>query len=274
MSSIRNRTLTGLVLVVVITGCLFAGIYTFLLLLLAINWLGLMEFYRLFRSAATTPRTAAGIVLSTVIILSVACTLKYNLSYSWLAALVPLAFFVFLLELYQKSGHPFQNLAFTFLGILFITVPLSFFLATALLPWAKNEYKPEFILGYFILLWTSDTMAYLLGNWFGKHKLFVRISPNKTWEGSIGGGLSTILSAFLISRYLPLLSTTQWLTVAVLVAIFGTYGDLLKSMMKRSLGVKDAGTILPGHGGILDRFDSLLGSAPFVLLYLLLTQHE
>jgi phosphatidate cytidylyltransferase len=134
-----------------------------------------------------------------------------------------------------------------------------------------DTYSYQIILGFFILLWTNDTGAYLSGKYFGKHKLFERISPKKTWEGSIGGGILTLAFAYVLSIYFTNLNITNWLIIGVLIAVFGGLGDLVESMLKRSLGIKDSGKLLPGHGGILDRFDGLLLSVPFVYGYLQLS---
>lgn len=131
-----------------------------------------------------------------------------------------------------------------------------------------NNYSFQIILGFFILLWVNDTGAYLAGRFFGKHKLFERISPNKTWEGSIGGTLVTVAGAYILSIFFTNLNLTNWVVLSILVAVFGGLGDLAESMLKRSLGVKDSGKLLPGHGGVLDRIDGLLLSVPFVYSYL------
>jgi phosphatidate cytidylyltransferase len=128
-------------------------------------------------------------------------------------------------------------------------------------------------MGFFLLLWTSDTGAYLAGRSFGKTKLFERISPKKTWEGSIGGTILSIAVAYGISKLLGFddVTTFDWMVIAVLVVIFGTFGDLFESLLKRNLHIKDSGTILPGHGGVLDRFDGLFLAIPAVFFYLLFT---
>ena len=123
---------------------------------------------------------------------------------------------------------------------------------------------------HFLLLWSNDTAAYLVGGRFGKHPLFRRISPGKTWEGSIGGAAAAVAMGYVLSVYFTIFTTVEWEALSLIIVITGTYGDLVKSMLKRSLGIKDSGTLLPGHGGMLDRFDSLLGSAPFVYCYLIL----
>lgn len=126
---------------------------------------------------------------------------------------------------------------------------------------------PVILVGYFSFTWIYDTAAYLYGRQFGKHKFFERISPKKTWEGTIAGGVVTLLLAFGLHFLVKELPLADWLVLAALVIFFGTHGDLVESLLKRSLNIKDSGKILPGHGGILDRFDTMLISAPFVFLY-------
>jgi len=124
------------------------------------------------------------------------------------------------------------------------------------------------LLGYFVILWINDTFAYLFGTAFGKHRLFERISPKKSWEGSIGGALISIIAAWLIASFTNSLPLIHWIVIAIIIVICGTLGDLVESMLKRSLNCKDSGTLLPGHGGILDRFDSVLISAPIIFVYI------
>ena len=126
------------------------------------------------------------------------------------------------------------------------------------------------ILNVCYLIWTYDTMAYVSGRLTGKHPLWLRVSPKKTWEGSIGGAVFAIILAIILSRFNTALSVPGWIGLAIVVVVFGTLGDLFESWMKRRTGKKDSGSLLPGHGGILDRFDSLLMATPFVSIYLIL----
>jgi phosphatidate cytidylyltransferase len=132
----------------------------------------------------------------------------------------------------------------------------------------NNEFNYELLIGFFILNWSGDTGAYLVGSAIGKNKLLERISPKKTIEGSLGGLILTVLIAYFISMVFKQVSLLDWIIVAILIVIFGTAGDLFESMIKRKAEVKDSGTLIPGHGGILDRFDSILFSAPVVFIYL------
>ena len=181
-------------------------------------------------------------------------------------ALFPLASFVFLIKLYKKSDvHPFINIALFYLGILYVAVPFAF---TNLLVFYNGEYSYEIILGLLFLTWANDVGAYFTGIIFGRTKLFERISPKKSWEGSIGGAILSISTSFLIASYFQGLNTIEWVSVSIIVVIAGTYGDLVESHFKRSIQIKDSGNTIPGHGGFLDRFDSLLIAVPFVVVFL------
>ena len=133
----------------------------------------------------------------------------------------------------------------------------------------KGFYDPSIILGFFILIWVNDSFAYIVGKSFGKQKLFYSISPHKTVEGFLGGLLFCCISASIVSRYIDeTLTTPNWLIIAIIVSVFGTLGDLIESKLKRESNVKDSGKIIPGHGGILDRLDSIIFASPYIYLYL------
>ncbi|WP_372642334.1 phosphatidate cytidylyltransferase, partial [Ancylomarina sp.] len=130
------------------------------------------------------------------------------------------------------------------------------------------QFRPDIVMGIFIMIWVNDTVAYLVGVNFGKHRLFERISPKKSWEGSIGGGIATLLAAWACSCFSQELSLVLWLSVGLIVAVTGGLGDLVESLFKRSIQVKDSGSMLPGHGGILDRFDAILIVSPIAFVFL------
>ncbi len=171
-------------------------------------------------------------------------------------------------ELYKKSEYPFINIGHTLLGVLYIALPLSLSNYIVYSELHNQEYNYQVLMAVLFLIWTNDSGAYLVGSMIGKHKLFPRISPKKTWEGSIGGGVSAVLLSLLISQYVPEIGLLHWVAIAIITVVFGTFGDLTESMLKRNANIKDSGNILPGHGGILDRFDSLLMAAPMVLFYI------
>lgn len=270
MNNFIKRTLTGIILILLITGAVIGGRYSFVLLILTVNLLSLHEFYHLFDNEDISPVKQAGAVLSVSMLTTFALVISNNSDWKILLINIPLTFGIFFIKLFMQSGHPFHDIGFTLLGIIYITVPLGFFIGIAFLPLSLRSYSYQIPLGYFLILWANDTGAYLIGKTFGRHALYRRISPFKTWEGSIGGAIIAVIIAYLVSLCLLSLKTSEWIVLSLLIIITGTSGDLVKSMMKRSLNLKDSGTILPGHGGMLDRFDSLLGSAPFVFCYLIL----
>ncbi|MCI6703051.1 MAG: phosphatidate cytidylyltransferase [Prevotella sp.] len=181
-------------------------------------------------------------------------------------------------ELYTKAANPINNWAYTMLSQMYIALPLSMINVLAFASSPNHQqigYNYLLPLSVFVFLWVSDTGAYCAGSLLGRHKLFPRISPAKSWEGCIGGGLFVLLAAWLISRFdssgetgVSMLTTWQWLGLGLVVTVFGTLGDLVESLFKRTLGVKDSGNILPGHGGMLDRFDSALMAIPAAVIYI------
>lgn len=173
---------------------------------------------------------------------------------------------VFFLELYQKESSPFDQIAKTLLGYLYVIIPFSLFTGLGYL--VNGEYSYELPLGFLFLLWANDSGAYVFGITLGKNRLFERISPKKSWEGFFGGLIIAALAAFILSKYFTSIETIHWIIISIIIVVFGTMGDLVESMLKRSKDIKDSGTILPGHGGVLDRFDGLLLAAPLVYAYL------
>jgi len=191
--------------------------------------------------------------------------------------LIPMMLIIMVAELYRKQEKPFDSLSHTFFSVLYTAIPFSMFPFSAfsrtgmetLLPHGSTVFSPGIIIGFFLLTWTNDTGAYLTGITFGRHRLFERISPKKTWEGFFGGVILSSIVAWLLSDWLGVVDSVHWVMIAVIISIAGTYGDLGESMLKRSIGVKDSGTIMPGHGGFLNRFDSAVIS--FSLIYLFIS---
>ena len=179
-------------------------------------------------------------------------------------------------ELYLKNENPINSWAYTMLGQMYIALPFSMINVLAFQQGEMGQVTFDSLLplSIFIFLWTNDTGAYLCGSFFGKHKLFPRISPKKSWEGSIGGGLLVLIVAGVIGYFTNtdtdphMLSIPAWIGLGLVVVVFGTWGDLVESLFKRTLGIKDSGNILPGHGGMLDRFDSSLMAIPAAVVYL------
>ena len=275
MSTLALRSLTGIVFVALLVGGIITSPFTFSMLFALITGLALWEFSTLVNKhqGASVNRlinTVAGVYLFVAF-----C--GYCADYSPSAAFIPyLLSIVYLLvsELYLRSEHPLKNWAYAFASQVYIALAFSML---AVLAFQYNpvtnetEYVWIFPLSIFIFLWTSDTGAYVVGSLLHKRfpaKLFERISPNKSWVGSIGGGLLCLVAAAVLWHFFPeRLSLAEWLGLGLVVCIFGTWGDLVESLFKRELGIKDSGRIMPGHGGMLDRFDSSLLAIPTAVLY-------
>ncbi|WP_369048684.1 phosphatidate cytidylyltransferase [Tenacibaculum sp. UWU-22] len=165
----------------------------------------------------------------------------------------------------ENNTYPKTFISKLDLCIRYIIFPISFLI---LLPFTNNQYNGTFVIFILIILWVNDSFAFLVGKNFGKHKLFERISPKKTIEGFVGGAVFSVITASIIAKYTTTFSTLNWIFIALIVVIFGTLGDLVESKFKRQAKIKDSGNIMPGHGGILDRLDSLLFSSPFIYLYI------
>jgi phosphatidate cytidylyltransferase len=239
---------------------------------LIITILGVWEFYGLSKKDRAYPLNITGLIASVILFLSISLT-SYNpqqFPLQLLAINFISIFLIFIHELYRKKNSPFVNVSYTLLGPLYIALPLGLLNYLAFFGEDHLVYNPTIIIGYFIILWTNDSGAYVFGSKFGKTKLFKRISPKKSWEGCIGGGLFSLLAGFICFKAFGQLSVFNWLMIALITVVFGTLGDLVESMFKRSINVKDSGSILPGHGGILDRFDAVFISVPFVYAYLAL----
>lgn len=238
----------------------------FFVVFLTISCLTLWEFYRLMRLQSYLPIRFLGVGIGGLLFVFMFLIEAKLLPSKFYMLLFPLASFVFLIKLYKKNDvHPFINIALFYLGILYVALP---FALINILVFYNGEYSYEIIIGLLLLTWANDVGAYFSGILFGKRKLFKRISPNKSWEGSIGGAITATLMALVIGQYFKGLNPIEWVSVSIIVVIAGTYGDLVESHFKRSIQIKDSGTTIPGHGGFLDRFDSLLIAVPFVVVFL------
>lgn len=184
--------------------------------------------------------------------------------------LIILSFFVLIAaELFRAREHSWRHAAGSVMGIVYVAVPFGMMNAFFLMK-SADVAVPWILLALFILVWVNDIFAYLIGSTMGKHKLFEKLSPKKSWEGTIGGVIFTILAAWIFSKFTTELDLIEWLVLGLIISITADLGDLAESMLKRSAGVKDSGKILPGHGGILDRFDAVLFATPFVFFYIFL----
>jgi phosphatidate cytidylyltransferase len=265
LSNLQQRVIAALIAVPFLLFCVLYSDYTFLVLFLVIGALAQLEFYKLVGSISDNlPLTFYGTFCGVVMHVLAFFIEKGDLAYQYYYILSPLLTLIFFIKLYKsKDEKPFKNIAYTFLGIIYVALP---FTLLTVLAYIKNDtYDPNIVLGCLFLLWASDSGAYFAGTKFGKTKLFERVSPKKSWEGSIGGLATAMVVATIISKYYTNYSAFQWYAIGIIIVVAGTYGDLVESLFKRSINIKDSADTIPGHGGFLDRFDGLLLSIPFII---------
>jgi phosphatidate cytidylyltransferase len=265
LSNLQQRIIAAIIAVPGLLFCVLYSDYTFLVLFLIIGALAQLEFYKLVGSISDNlPLTFYGTFCGVVMHVLAFFIEKGDLAYQYYYILSPLLTFIFFIKLYKsKDEKPFKNIAYTFLGIIYVALPFTLFTVLAFI---KNDtYDPNIVLGCLFLLWSSDSGAYFAGTKFGKTKLFERVSPKKSWEGSIGGLVTAMVVATIISKYYTNYSAFQWYAIGVIIVVAGTYGDLVESLFKRSINIKDSADTIPGHGGFLDRFDGLLLSIHFII---------
>lgn len=271
-----TRILTAIVFVAVMLGGLYGGLYPFVALFTLITALCLWEFIGMCLVAQNPVNIRHYKVAGTIMgVLPVVIVGIYKLGipadpFVFLRKAtilsIPFLFLIFVRELYAKTKEPFNNIAHLFLGMVYIGLPISMLLFVGI---DGATYYPNTVFGLLLLTWMNDSGAYFIGSQIGKTPLFPRISPNKTWEGSIGGAVTALITGYILSLIFTEQTTLTWLVLAGLTVIFGSIGDLIESMLKRSKNVKDSGDFLPGHGGFLDRFDAFIFVLPFVAAYLL-----
>jgi len=266
MKEIHKRILSGSVYVLLLIGGIIFHQFSFLLLFTVLAFIGLNEFQKLIQFKGIIPPIVLGIILCSFHFFNIPNYIVWTILASTLIVSILLLkdlLFIRIIPMFEKKKF-LVTILYIITGFLFIT----------LIPFDKNNnYSPNILLGMLILIWVNDSFAYLSGRTFGKHKLYSKISPNKTIEGFIGGFIATVLASLAIQFVFNNIRPIHWIIIAVITSIFGSLGDLIQSKFKRQAGVKDSGTIMPGHGGVFDRLDSLIYAAPFVYLFLQITYH-
>ncbi|MDX2174266.1 MAG: phosphatidate cytidylyltransferase [Bacteroidota bacterium] len=271
LKTLGIRSLSAAVFVILLLGSVLWNYYSFTSFFFIVSLIGLNEFFKISEKLGAKPFKVVGFICA--ILLYLAFMNFYFLIYDaeiknyliYCIALIP--FVLFTSALFSKKENPLLNFMYTFAGIIYAVLPFALLNQLVLIKETDSHiynYYPSLVLGTIFLIWSNDTFAYLGGSLFGKHKMIERISPGKTWEGTVFGILVTFGVSFLIKTYLLKTEDNIWLTLGMIVPILATIGDLIESMLKRQAGIKDSGTIMPGHGGILDRFDSLIFVSPFV----------
>ncbi len=276
MNNLRTRSLTAVGIILFVMGGFWLHPVSFVITGLVLMVGTQLEYYSMIRLTGIRPQVVTGLINGITAYLLSALIAARVLEKEFYLLLIPMLSVVMVIELYRNNERPFDSLAHTYFSILYTVIPFSMIPFSAfyreglgtLIHHQLTPFSPGIIVGFFILLWTNDTAAYLVGMSIGKHRLWERISPKKSWEGFLGGLVVTAGMGYLISGWLGVVDKNDWVILALIVSVAGTYGDLVESLLKRSMGVKDSGTIMPGHGGFLDRFDSLLISFPLLYLYI------
>lgn len=268
-----QRAVTGVLFVIVLVGCIIYSPLSFGILFTIISALSVHEFAQLVNKSGEVSInktiTALGGAYLFLALMSF-CT-QQSVGARVFLPYLGLLLYMMITELYLKKKNPTGNWAYSMLSQLYVALPFALLNVLAFQNSPETgsvTYNPILPLSIFVFIWLSDTGAYCVGSLIGKHRLFERISPKKSWEGSIGGGIFSIASSLGFAHFFPFMPGWQWVGLAIVVVIFGTWGDLTESLMKRQLGIKDSGNILPGHGGMLDRFDSALMAIPAAVVYL------
>ena len=278
------RTASGAVLLLIVLGAAFTGPVGYGALLLLITGVGVWEFYSLARAKGSEPQRVLGLIGALALTWSGVGAVIYEYMFdSWeasgdgmmmiLAGVLITALsimIIFVAEVFRNRPTPMHNIATTIMGIIYVALPMAVMAIIPISlhnPTMEQEWQPLYFLFYLFLVWGNDVFAYLFGITLGKHKLCERLSPKKSWEGFVGGILGSVAVGAIAAAVLGE-NYAFWMGLAVVVALSSVVGDLIESMFKRDAGVKDSGNILPGHGGMLDRFDALIVSAPFAFVYI------
>jgi phosphatidate cytidylyltransferase len=266
-SNLGQRAITAAVGALIVVSASIYSDWTYFIVFAAILAFSQMEFYKLTGLDGMLPLRSFGTFLGLMIFTLTFMIEKERLPNEYLYLIFPIVSLTFFIKLYKKTDKkPFTGVAYTYLGIFYVALPFS--LLNLAVFSVDKIYHYEILIGCLLILWASDTGAYFAGTKFGKTKLFERVSPKKSWEGFLGGAFAAIAVSFILSQYFRVIEDWKWLVISGIIIIAGTYGDLIESLFKRSIEIKDSGNHLPGHGGFMDRFDGLLLSAPFITAFL------
>lgn len=265
MNNFVKRSLSGAIFVILVVGSILLGQTTFALFFTIICGWSVLEFHKLTNDQPDFKANYRLSISSAVLLFACSFIDASGIVHFPVFSLYGLFFILVVIsELFLKKQNPVHNWAYFVLGQIFIALPFSILNYIIFI----HGFQPLILLAVFVTIWVNDTGAYLVGITLGKHRLFERISPKKSWEGFFGGAFFALISGYIFSLIIKDISLINWLIFSEIIVIFGTFGDLTESLLKRTLNVKDSGNVIPGHGGLLDRFDSMLLAAPAVYIFL------
>lgn len=269
MKVLVQRSLTGIAFAAIMLAGIVIHQYIFAFVFAVFLLLTLFEFYKISENIGYEPSAKIGLICGFLlfVIFFLAGSSVIPQHFIYLSILIPL--FTLIPDLFDNRKNGFKNSMITIAGIIYIALPYSL-LSFIIYPEIKGitGFYPWILFGIFLIIWMYDSMAYVFGSMFGKHKICERISPKKSWEGLIGGAVFAVIMGIVNSVLFYELSLTNWIVISLLIVIFGTSGDFFESKLKREAGVKDSGNILPGHGGLLDRFDTVLFAVPVIFVWI------
>lgn len=278
MKNLIVRTLSGIVMLGVLLGCVLGSPWSFGALSLVVLVCGMVEFYALAARCGAEPQRIVGISAGAALFVTGFAAFSLLTGGWWPQAgvwflagalfLTAVLFVCFVCELFRERRNPLVNIGATLGGVVYAALPMTLlpFVSVLAMNWT---WEPWTVICFIFLIWANDVFAYLVGSTCGRHRLCERISPKKSWEGFFGGLAGAMIAGFVTARCIGI-SPALWVGLSVVAAVAGVAGDLVESMFKRAAGVKDSGKSIPGHGGVLDRFDALLLATPFVCIYLLI----
>ena len=271
MNTMLVRILTGAAFGIILLGAILYGHTSFAALFTLVSMLAVNEMSNLIHEyKKTTFSTLIAVIGGGYLFFTMYAITHLGIT-NYTALFAPyllLMLYTFVRELYKKEGSSLDNYAYFVLTQLYAALPFALLNVLSTVGAEGGTYSHMLPLAIFVFIWCNDSGAYFVGCSIGRHKMWERVSPKKTWEGTIGGVVVAMIAGYVMSIFFTQMNVWQWMGLAAVVAVSGTYGDLIESCMKREMGIKDSGKILPGHGGMLDRFDSTILAVPCALIYL------
>lgn len=271
MNKLLVRILTGAVFGITLLGAILYGHTSFAALFTLVTMLSVNEFCNLIHGYKNTSFSTLLAVIGGGYLFFILYAITHMGATDYAMLFAPYALLIaytFVRQLYRTEGSSLDNYAYFVMSQVYAALPFALLNILSTVGATGGTYNYALPLAIFVFIWCNDTGAFFVGCSIGRHKMWERVSPKKTWEGTIGGVVVAMIAGYVMSIFFTQMNVWQWMGMAVIVAIAGTYGDLIESCMKREMGIKDSGNILPGHGGMLDRFDSTLLAAPCALIYL------